>query len=78
MFTIKLHEYMQLKADSLNLPRLTYQDIYKATGILPKTLSKINQGKGTIKIETLYKLCEYLDCTAGNILWRAKKNGAAK
>lgn len=77
MFTIKLHEYMQKRADELHLTRLTYVDIYKATGILPKTLSKINKGKGAVKLETLYKLCEYLDCTAGNILWR-EKNGAKK
>jgi putative transcriptional regulator len=49
--------------------RVTYDVVYRATGIAPSTLSKIASGKTKrIDFEVLERLCIYFNCTPGELL----------
>lgn len=66
--TIYLDRAISKKAAKLEVEYLSYREIYEQCGILPKTLSRINTGKGNIRFETLEKLCNYLGCQPGDLL----------
>ncbi len=49
--------------------RVTYDDIQKATGIFPSTLSRVAAARGKrIDLTVLERLCEYFDCEPGDLL----------
>ena len=49
--------------------RLKISDISRATGISRTTLTNLYYGKGaSISFRVLVALCEYLDCSVGDII----------
>ncbi len=49
--------------------RVTYDEVCKATGIVPSTLSKIANGRTTrVDLAVLEGLCDYFECTPGDLL----------
>ena len=65
---IRLKELMAQKG-RLEGRRVTYDDIYKATGIFSSTLSRLAAGRAKrVDLTVLERLCEYFDCEPGDLL----------
>ena len=65
---IRLKELMAQKS-RLEGRRVTYDDIYKATGIFSSTLSRLAAGRAKrVDLAVLKRLCEYFDCEPGDLL----------
>ena len=48
---------------------MTQTELAKATGIRPSTICELyNNNAAFIKLENLYKICNYLDCEISDIL----------
>lgn len=49
--------------------RITYEAIAEATGLSPNTLSTVANNKvKKIGVETIQKLCEFLECKPGDLI----------
>jgi putative transcriptional regulator len=68
MITVKLSEMMgKYKIKS-------FSELEKLTGITRKTLTKMYDGEGKgIEYDTLDKLCDYFNCTVGDLLFYEKE-----
>ena len=65
---IRLRELMAQKG-RLDGRRVTYDDIYKATGIFSSTLSRLAAGRAKrVDLAVLERLCEYFGCEPGDLL----------
>ena len=65
---IRLRELMAEKR-RLEGRRVTYDEIYRATGIVPSTLSRLAAGQAKrIDLAVLERLCDYFDCEPGHLL----------
>ena len=65
---IRLKEIMAQKS-RLEGRRVTYDDIYNATGIYSSTLSRLAAGRAKrVDLAVLERLCEYFDCEPGDLL----------
>lgn len=54
----------------------TYREIAKVTGISPATLTRFaRQRHEQFDAKTLATLCDFLDCTIGELLVLAEENG---
>jgi len=49
--------------------RVTYDDIYRETGIVSSTLSRIASGRATrVDLVVLQRLCDYFNCGPGDLM----------
>ena len=48
-------------------------DLAKAAGLTPTTLARLSKGK-TVSMETIIKICEYLDCRIEDVMELYKDN----
>lgn len=59
---------ISLKAARVNA-ELSYDDVYKATGIHPNSLREYEARPSEVKINRAIKLCELYRCTVNDIKW---------
>lgn len=66
---IDLGKNLEKRARRTGEERISYRQVYAATGISPRTLSSYVTGRASgIQFDKLETLCDYLGCTPGELL----------
>ena len=67
MIQCRLRELMAVKGGQ-ERRRITYDDVFEATGIAKSTLSRLaNDRSDRVAMATMERLCAYFDCQPGDL-----------